>query len=117
MLSPTLSSSGRAVSNSILDDGADATSALTQAGFCRPQIFLVDAFPWRTSNRPKNKSEAIRVREDHPHLYQFFLLNHLVKCLEPGGEVTLLFGAEVKEIFKEACLRAGVLRVLSSHGV
>jgi len=122
LLSPTLTSARHAVSNSILDDGAEATMALKGAGFGKSNVHLADAFPWRTSNRKKNPGEDIRVRSDHPALYRFLLSNHLVKCLEKGGEVTLVFGGEVKEIFKEGCLRVGVLKIerpvsrLSYHG-
>lgn len=34
-------------------------------------------------------------------LYEFYLREHLPKCLEMGGQVILVFGKEAKEIFQQ----------------
>lgn len=53
----------------------------------------------------------IRPPTDNPKLFDLFVSKHIVNCLESGGDVSLLFGNEVRDTFAMSILRADIIRV------
>ena len=74
-------------------------------------MLLTDIFLQRSENRKRIGNE-VRVCTDYPHLYKFFLNNHVLPCLKDGGEIVIAFGDEVKEVFKEPIMRANAIKTL-----
>jgi hypothetical protein len=113
MLSPTTESyRPDLIGCTILDDGATATMALKDAGFASSCVWLSDVFLMRTSNSRRRLGDEIRVAEDHPKLFKYFVKNHVLESLKHGGQVVLLFGDEVRKVFERHVRRPSGGRVL-----
>ena len=84
-----------------MDSGVPSTPFFVNSGLEQAWCFITYCFPRRSEHEPFNLAGGDYTIKDFGQLYEFYLREHIPKCLEMGGEVVLVFGTEAKESFQE----------------
>jgi hypothetical protein len=99
-----------------LKEGSEVGGILQKIGFDNDSVFITDVFPKRLKFR-KQKGSEIRPKTDDPELFTHILSEYISPCLGMGGEITILFGKEVKMTFEQHAVlserRIGTVLLLS----
>ncbi len=82
------------------ESGVPSTPFFINSGLEDSWCFVTYCFPRRSEPEQHNSADDLTTKEFGP-LYEFYLREHIPKCLAVGGSVILVFGNEAKETFQE----------------
>lgn len=81
------------------ESGIPSTAFFINSRIDESWCFITYCFPRRSECQPRTLSDVNT--KEFGLLYEFYLREHIPKCLKMGGQVILVFGDEAKEIFQQ----------------